>query len=142
MVEDKKKGPNGSKYNMNEPNFLLLGDLQREGIYYLNVKRDYVKAFERWSSMALIIGSMFEEDELKELDDIRKKLFEKRKIEVPADLDPTQRFGQLTGAENYKLHVKKICQKFYLNKYVKKLNQLMRKYKISMTDLDRKIRLG
>ncbi len=142
MIEQEKKKPNASRYNMNEPNFLLLGDLQREAIHYLTVKKDYEASFDRWSAMTMIIGSMFEADEIKELDEIRKKLFEKRKVEVPENIDTTKGFGGLSEADKYIIKVKKIFQKFYLNKYVRKLNKLTRKYKISMTDLEKKPKLG
>lgn len=131
MVDNiEKKGE--SKYNLNESDFRLIGDLQQQAFYYRNERKNYYEAFQRWVSIRLLLDSRFTPDENKELDKIEEKFMIMPK---PEDL-PYFNNSQIP------MNKKRVVYKIYtLNKYIKKLRELMKKYKIALTDMDRKVRL-
>ena len=54
-----------SKYNLNESDFVLLGELQKAAFFYRNEKKNYTESFERWVSIRLMIDARFEKEESK-----------------------------------------------------------------------------
>ena len=131
-----------SKYNMNESNFALLGELQREAFHFLNVRKDFVSCMDRWRSIRYIIESVFSEPEAESLDTIEKNFGKNLKFNVPGNLSSSK---PMYGISPKQIFINRVIQKYrleHLRNYIRELAKLMRKYKISMTDLDKKKKLG
>lgn len=141
MVENKQK-TGQSQYNLNESDFLLLADLQREGFYIRNHKKNYPEALERWKSVRMLIDARFEEDETKKLDDIQTDFWKRPKeINIPKNLSDYSAFGNVSPRTNYINQIRRRYQLNKLDEYITYLRQLMKIYRICMTDVEKKIRL-
>lgn len=130
-----------SKYNLNESDFMLIGELQKEAFYYRNTKRNYSEAFQRWVSISLMIDCRFESDERDELNTIQSKFTQVPKIDVPQNLNPFASFGSMSPRKKYLLKQLSKHKIEVLDEYIQKLRTLMRTYKIALTDLERKAKL-
>lgn len=142
MVDDTSKAT-VSRYNMNEANFMLLGQLQQEAFYLSNVKRNFTAAFDRWNSIRLIVESVFTDGEKTALDSIDKDFHKSLRLRIPKDLKDTKHMGgKKTEQELYIYNAFQIHKTEHLQLFIRELSMLLRRYKISMTDLDKKKKLG
>ncbi len=127
-----------SRYNMNESNFVLLGELQREAYTFMNVKKDYNSCMDRWMSIRSIIESVFSDTELESLDDIEQEFSKSLRFNVPEGFNTSKSFYGLSERQKYINKVYQTHRLKHLRSYIRNLSIFMRKYKISMTDLDKK----
>ncbi len=136
---EEKKGL--SHYNLNESDFLLLADLQREGFTMRNAKKNYPEALNRWKSARMLIDARFSPEENKELDEIEEAFWGKPDIKVPDHLSDLCSFGDMSPRKKYILRRHRVHQLHELDRYITKLRVLMKEYKIAMTDTQTKDKL-
>jgi len=129
-----------SHYNLNESDFLLLADLQREGFTIRNAKKNYPESFGRWKSVRMLIDARFEDGELKELDEIEKGFWDRPNIKSD-HLSNECSFGDMSPRKKYLKQKRRVHQLRKLDEYITKLRKLMKTYKIAMTDTQTKERL-
>jgi len=130
--------PVGTSYNLNEAIFKLLGELQNKVFYFRNDKRNYYRAFENAKSMKITISAHLDDDEKKELLKIEKKFKEKIDYKIPA-------YDPFISNKPYIDRAQRLEQgrkKEILDEYMEKLNEFMKKYKISTTNAEKKFKLG
>lgn len=130
-----------SHYNLNESDFLLLADLQREGFTMRNSKKNYPEALNRWKSVRMLIDARFEDTENEDLDKLEKEFWSKPKLQVPSNLSNECSFGDMSPRKIYIKQQYRIHKLRKLDLYITKIRQLMKDYKISMTDTQAKEKL-
>lgn len=140
-MDNNKEKKGLSHYNLNESDFLLLADLQREGFTMRNSKKNYPEALNRWKSVRMLIDARFSKPEKTTLNKIEKDFWGKPKINVPDNLTDVCSFGDMSPRKKYILRQYRIHQLHELDKYITKLRELMKDYKISMTDTQTKDKL-
>ena len=131
-----------SQYNLNESMAILIGDLQREALTLSN-SADHHGSLERWNSIRILIQSRFQDDEVDTLDELYYNFYNIKPAVVPLNLKP--QFDMRTGLNSKQMFQRKYLsffQKKRLHEFVRELTLLMRQYKISMTDKEKKPRLN
>ncbi|KKL63781.1 hypothetical protein LCGC14_2171700 [marine sediment metagenome] len=134
MENDSSKQTKESAYNLNEANFLLIASLQQQAFNLSNKKR-FNESFDRWQDIRILIEPRFETYERTKLDQLENNFKGPTKIKIPFNLSSciSMKDG-LSNLDKYKIyHINKI-KSFKLNRFVKYLMLLMRKYQISQTD--------
>lgn len=139
---EKETSKTESRYNMNESNFVLLGDLQREAFNFMNVKKDLISSMDRWQSIKFIVESLFTNRERQSLDIIEKEFSKQLKFNVPNSLSTGKPMYALSPKQKFINNVYYGHRIKQLRYYIRKLFILLRQYKVSMTDLDKKRKLG
>lgn len=127
---------------MNESNFVLLGELQMEAFRFMNVKKDYGSAMDRWKSIMFIVESVFTETETKNLDDIEEEFNKILKFHVPENLSNSKPMYGVSAKQKFIINVYQKHRLKHLRNYIRSLSSLLRQYKVSMTDLDKKKKLS
>ncbi len=127
---------------MNESNFVLLGELQNEAFRFMNVKKDYGSAMDRWKSIMFIVESVFTEPEIKNLDDIEEEFNKMLKFNVPKNLSTSKPMYGISARQKFIINVYQKHKLKHLRNYIRSLSCLLRQYKVSMTDLDKKKKLS
>lgn len=131
-----------SRYNMNESNFVLLGELQTEAFRYMNNK-DFNRAMDRWQSIRFIVQSVFKETERETLDEIEEEFGKPLSFSIPERLNEYKIMGsKFSPKQIFVNNVFKIHKQKQIKIYINTLTGFLRTYKISMTDLDKKKKLS
>ncbi len=131
-----------SQYNLNESTTLLIGDLQRDALELSN-SFNYAGALEKWNSIRILIEARFDDDEVDALDELYKKFYNISPANIPINLK--SKFDMVTGLNSKEIFQRQYLrynQKKRLHEFVRELMILMREYKISTTDKEKKTRLS
>lgn len=141
MVDNNTKKTGQSHYNLNETDFLLLADLQREAFQLRNVKKNYIASFERWRSIRMLIDARFDDKETKILDEIEESFWKPQEIQVPDKLSGISSFGNKSPKKTYIIKIIRSRKLKVLDEYITQIRALMKLHKIAMTDLETKAML-
>ena len=141
MVDNNEKSGQ-NYYNLNETDFLLLADLQREAFRLRNTKKDYIESLQRWKSVRMLIDARFEKTEREALDKIEEEFWEGPKnLDLPKGINDNRSFGDASPEKKYITKRKRSHQLSKLDEYTIKLRELMKSYRIAMTGLEKKDKL-
>lgn len=127
---------------MNESNFVLLGELQTEAFRFMNVKKDYLSAMDRWNSIMFIVESVFTDTERESLDKIEEEFSKTLSFKVPTNLSTSKPMYGVSARQRFIINVYQKHRLKHLRNYIRSLSSLLRQYKVSMTDLDKKKKLS
>ncbi len=133
-----------SQYNLNEQNNMLIADLQREAIFLALRKRDYVSSLERWNYIRILCQARFEDKEITTLDTLYDDFYKIEKPDVPNNLNATKTnmIDKLSEKQQWIKNYYDYHRRLKLDKFIRGVLELMRKYKISSTDKETKNRLS
>lgn len=144
-MDNNKDNTAATQYNLNGAIMMLIAELQKDAINDSHKGR-YQSSFEKWESIRHLIEARFDDGECDLLNELGKQFLKPVPIiNVPQQLKP-QNYYQVDykkkERENYiKNHYSSIKKNRLIN-YIQTLQKLMRKYGLSLTDLEKKIKLN
>lgn len=130
-----------SQYNLNERSTSLIADLQ-EDAFRLSNSHKYGPSFDKWQSIRLLIEARFDYKEKTKLDKLERIFLKRIMIQYPQRLSMSKTIYGLSEREFYIKKKGLEVKRYRLHLYVKFLMELMRAYKIGLTDKQKKTRLS
>ncbi len=139
-MESNNEKRSESQYNLNERSTTLIADMQEQA-FVLSNSYKLNASFDKWQSIRLLIEARFSTTERERLDELEELFMEKILVEFPNGLSNSKPMYGLSQKDRYIKSEGLFVKKQRLHKYVKYLMELMRIYKIGLTDKEKRTRL-